>query len=365
MKKILFVILSFVVVISTFIIPVFAAFPSSYLDNSNLLNSNQTVNAVFGSEGLQPLFYVDLDSNTSYTFVAPSGSDRFICSPIVDNVPGASQSYIFDYESTNLYTGSDKSGSITNVGSQRSVLVYRVYETGTYYLNFDYDFSKTITVDLLLQGSGVSDMYFPGFTGTRGNFNTSVNISTLGSNGYLVFYVILTSRDTDTTYNVSNIYFSQSPMNQYEPGWSSPSYVDGYIQTYTFNTGLNGGGTYAIGFKDSMIDNNNQFFSRVQASDSKFYLVEGDLDLDSFYDYYYNNGYNSGYDQGYKEGEYDGMNSTSILKSSILTVMSGPFVIVSNALNFEIFGINIFTFIQIILTILIVAFLISRLKGRE
>ena len=155
------------ILVSCFVVPISASFPSSYLDNSNLLNSNQTVNAVFGSEGLQPLYYVELERDTTYTFVAPSGSDRFLCSPIVEDYPGSIQPLVFSYDSVNLYSSGNFSGSFSN-GAYKSVMIYRIYENGTYYLDYDYSSSSNIVTDLVIW-DGPSARYYSldSNTGTR------------------------------------------------------------------------------------------------------------------------------------------------------------------------------------------------------
>ena len=359
MKKIFIIFLSIIILSLTFALPIFATLGESYQGMPNLLSDSSTVNAfVNGSGGLQPFYYVNLEAGKNYTFYAPKGVNKLLVSPIVDN-PVFNYPVVYERPSYNLYNG----GQIDS----ESGFIYKTFNppnfsSGQYKFIFTYSSSSSFDFFLQIGTTTANRVNLLQVTVPAGSgqleysFNVSVELYDQFLNNMLLLVRALNS---DVTMNMIIVADEDAATNVYEPIFTNPFYYP--YQLTMVNFYCEQSGEYAVGFNA----NGFEGYSRITSSDNPVVLVEGAYSFDSIVDAAYNNGYNSGYDQGYKEGEYDGMNSTSILKSTILTVMSGPFVIVSNALNFEIFGINIFTFIQIILTILIVAFLITRLKGRE
>lgn len=350
----------------TLVSSVSASFPSSYLDYSNLLDEYHTVNAVFNNGSAYPFYYVELEPSTTYTFVAPTGSDSFLASPLIETwFPGSSNIYphVYSYDSQNWYIGSTLRGN-SAASSYQLIFVFRVTELGTYYLNFDYSVSGSTL--LYCYGSNDLGDFYPANQRVdgSGSVSWSINVDRLGSTGASNIYLMLVP-SVNISYTFSNVYFSNEPTSQYIPGWATPSYSDGYIQTYTFTTAANGGGTYVIGFKDSMLVNNNQLFSREQAANSKFYLVEGDLDFDSFYDYYYNNGFDDGYDDGYSKGETSGLESSMFMRNIFFTIVSSPFIFIRNALDFDFLGINFRDLAMIIISATLVAWVIRTFKKGE
>ena len=110
-----------------------------------------------------------------------------------------------------------------------------------------------------------------------------------------------------------------------------------------------------------------------------------DLYTQSEYDANYNLGYNvgidtgyaNGYDKGYFDGDIDGynngvsdgytdgynasMNGKSSFKDLMFAIVDAPFNVLSNAFDFEIFGINLSYFLIAIVSLLLVAFVIRKL----
>ena len=351
-------------------LPSFADVGSDFDGSTNLIDSSSTINTlVDGSlDGLQPFYLLNLQPNKTYSFISTKGVDRVLCSPVVYN-PDFTYPIVYSFDTYNL----SKTNSFTvNIPSGSPYVEYRISNplpAGTYNISYEVD-SPVYNLNSVFGSGSSTYLLAPNYRYitssskfVSGTITITQSMVDQGKN-YIYIRPIEGASASGVSVKSINIFLADSSESVYIPVYSKTFYKDSQLFVYSFTTPGSLSGQYALGFKDSTIDSDS-LYSRITSDDNTVYLIEGDVSMDSFIDAAYNNGYNSGYDQGYKEGEYDGMNSTSILKSVILTVMSGPFVIVSNALNFEIFGINIYTFIQIILTILIVAFLITRLKGRE
>lgn len=65
----------------------------------------------------------------------------------------------------------------------------------------------------------------------------------------------------------------------------------------------------------------------------------------------------------FMEGETAGLNSGEIAKDSILSIFSAPFYFLSNVLNFEILGINLYSIISFLITTAVVVFFFKKIKG--
>ncbi len=71
--------------------------------------------------------------------------------------------------------------------------------------------------------------------------------------------------------------------------------------------------------------------------------------------------FNQGYSDGYNMGESDTVNGQSTFKNLIFSIIDAPFNVLSNAFNFEIFGINMSYFLIAIVSLLLVFFVIRKL----
>lgn len=65
----------------------------------------------------------------------------------------------------------------------------------------------------------------------------------------------------------------------------------------------------------------------------------------------------------YTTGYNDGMEESGALKQGIITLVSAPMYIIGNLLDFEVFGISLFSLLTSIITILIIAFVIKKLSN--
>ena len=91
------------------------------------------------------------------------------------------------------------------------------------------------------------------------------------------------------------------------------------------------------------------------------------------YSYGYDDGYEVGYDtgnsDGYADGKTDGieigkteaMNSKDTMSGLIYSIIDAPFNVLASAFDFEVFGINIASFLITIVSLLIVAFVLKKL----
>ena len=192
--------------------------------------------------------------------------------------------------------------------------------------------------------------------------DSSKTYTFLSTEGTKRFYV-----GESVSYNDSQCLFSFDSWNLSR--LNTYSYSSSYFYEETYLCNIDSPGTYYIGINDVNSGSTSKLFSGSQSSSNAFYLLEGTLSFsdltDSSNTSSYNSGYNSGYDSGYAVGETDGLSASKSLSSMVFSVLSAPFVIVSNTLNFEILGINILNLVKVILTILLIAFVITRLKGRE
>lgn len=90
-----------------------------------------------------------------------------------------------------------------------------------------------------------------------------------------------------------------------------------------------------------------------------------DYDIESNPDYMlgYTNGYEYGYLKGYKQGFNEGQKLTESnlndLTNLFATILDFPFKFISNLLNFELFGINIFNIVKFFFTLLLIGFVIK------
>lgn len=80
--------------------------------------------------------------------------------------------------------------------------------------------------------------------------------------------------------------------------------------------------------------------------------------------------YDEGYEFGYNKGLNDGLNETttsenykSTFKSIFEGIFQAPIDFVKGAFNFEVFGLNIFKLVSFALTIVLVVWVVKRVKG--
>ena len=80
--------------------------------------------------------------------------------------------------------------------------------------------------------------------------------------------------------------------------------------------------------------------------------------------------YDEGYEFGYNKGLNDGLNETttsenykSTFKSIFEGIFQAPIDFIKGAFNFEVFGLNIFKLVSFALTIVLVVWVVKRVKG--
>lgn len=96
----------------------------------------------------------------------------------------------------------------------------------------------------------------------------------------------------------------------------------------------------------------------IGASYFNFNLQDVYGDYQEGYNVGYSVGYGVGYDYGYDNGYDDGSTSSYSVYSLIQSVLSAPFELMFNILDFDVFGINLASFVKTIFTFLCVAFII-------
>ena len=373
MKKIFIVFIISVIVFTVLIVPCFASMTSSFGSYTNLFDPSDVVQARFyiDSDNYQDnnFYLVDLQQNTDYTFISTKGSRRFYFGESVLD----SQNYnsVYSFKSSNLLNSdllvnnaftknSDGSYTLTKLSSN---------ERFSNIVNLDLPFNTyTLTVNVLSGNAPIRAQIDVDGYSLYYTFSSSGSYTFTESIRSVRFFLNSSVSDgsSSVVFNLSlNESSSSLPFEEY---YIDPVYVNSDISVVSFNSGYFSDDTY-IGINDILSGSTSNLFSSNQSSENEFYLIEGKLTVDQISSIIagnnYQNGYNSGYDQGYKEGEYDGLNSSKFMNSTLLTAISAPFVIVSSALDFDILGINFYNILKVLFTLLLVAFVVNKLKGRE
>lgn len=74
-------------------------------------------------------------------------------------------------------------------------------------------------------------------------------------------------------------------------------------------------------------------------------------------------GQNASYQQGYQDGQTDAIADDFSLKDMFFSIIDAPFRVVREALNFEIFGIEVSSMVLGLLSVVLVIFVIRRLRA--
>ena len=382
MKKFLFVFF-IILILTVMVIPSYAAIDSDFNGYTNLIisnSSNYTSGDFIKSDGSVvsdvPVWKLNLKPSTTYTFVSSGGgTDRLLVAPTVMDSSG--DRYFYESESTNLlYLGNSvttingvtftqsSDGTITMNGTSTGSTVY--YLTGYYIPPGSYTYKVFGTRNL--NGSNFYSTYSNENTGRSGGDYGSGSSFTSNGNTYTFAFTIGSGQTLNNVVVRPGVY-SSAPT---EPsiGYSESFYIDQDVSLVSFTTPSKLSGQYVLALHDPTASGISDVeFSRITSDSNYFYLIEGSFtynDVKSIFDENLADSvYASGYDSGYSVGQTDGLNSSNTFPRLIYTVLSAPFVIISNTLNFEIMGLNVLNLVKVVLTILIIAFVFTKLKGRE
>lgn len=380
MKKIF---VFFFIILIIFIFPCYAAVGGSFNNEDNLLqiSSSSIAGADFiaypGAPGVEGSFFkVNLTSDQLYSFIALNApSDKLLISPLLHD---GDDNIVYGYNSSNkivlrddvFYSGgltfrSDHSdGSITISGSSGSTAT--IYYLTNYYIPVGNYYFKIFS-DKSLNGSSFYGSFTNESTGVSGGDYGSGR--SLVSNGdlFTFAFVVGPNQTLDNVKIYPGVYTEL--VSEFSIGYSEVLYSDNPSSLVSFNPGKYSSGDYLIGILDSSSAPSDSVFSRVTSDENPYFFIEGFYTLNDvstdIYDSIYENSFNSGYDSGYSSGQTDGLNSSSVLGSIILTVFNAPFVFINNVLDFEIFGINLLNIVRVLITLLVLAFVVTKLKGRE
>lgn len=72
----------------------------------------------------------------------------------------------------------------------------------------------------------------------------------------------------------------------------------------------------------------------------------------------YTKGEKAGYDAGFSKGQTDALNSTSTLKDLVFSIFSAPADLINGILDFNLFGINLSSFVKTLITLAITALVV-------
>lgn len=198
-----------------------------------------------------------------------------------------------------------------------------------------YGIDSVVDCDLEFIANYSLNSYIVNFYDFDNTLLNSVNVS---------FGYSINSRDIP---NVSRIGYSFD-------SWSSS--IDGFLTTDIVYCNVDFTAEYGIilefwdGYEYAKDENYNNGFNDGVSSAK-----------DSFYSGGYNDGYLSGYNDGYGVGESAGLSSKDTFKSLIYSIIDAPFNVLSNAFNFDIFGVNVSYFLISIVSLLLVAVVIKKL----
>lgn len=356
-KKKIYILLFSILMALTFCIHVSATVGSdSY--GTNLLNSSDksSVNVMIdpSSEGLAANFYnVDLSPSTTYTFISTQALDEVIIAPSVNG-------YVYAFDSYNLAYRNSQSFNSTTSGYVNWIFSENV-EEGSYHISFDISSNISSNYLFFLSGSnGVkvlkSGSYSSGDTSV--SFDIDISSSDIASSGTTLYFrpFNVSSLGTVSVVVDSIELFISSVSDVYVPVYSEIFSSNGTV--YTFTTPESLSNPYVLGFIQNGVPTGAE-------GDVNIFLVEGVVNVHTISNTQKDTWFNTGYTEGYSTGQTDGLESSNALGNIIFTILSAPFVIISNSLDFEILGINILNLVKVILTLLIVAFAITKLKGRE
>lgn len=308
---------------------------------------------------------ISFSDNSSYTFLSDIGISDFYLAPIVNNVA-------YGYDSLNLF--GEQIFDKTCLNSYDSTSGYNLYNTGCIRANYSNNlidissgivsisFSYFCPTDLIGRAIFFTINYTDGSSdviNTLSSVNIPTDVSYTSDTSKVVSNVVISSGDCPIIY-LKNLCIRNGSDSSYVPFYGKVYHSSDFTSLYSFTTDIVYN-DYALVFGSP--------HSGVIPVDNTFYLLSGNKSYNSLnsgtIESNYNRGFNVGYNEGYSVGQSDGLKASNSLSSMVYSILSAPFVIVSNTLNFEILGINILNLVKVILTILLIAFVITRLKGRE
>lgn len=377
MKKIFIVFLTILIMVTCLALPAAAAMPEQFGEYNNLFDSSSTVTARFydspTSYQNNNFYSVNLIAGQPYTFVSSQGSNSFYAG---EEILYNNYISVFSFSSSNLLSNQpleSRGGTYIdytfsqNFNTSTSAFKIQAFNGLSYIKTIDEFYVSSLGVSSInfIKDSSFNTLFI-GFNGSSSDIGLFFDVSNLTNDSEYYLFINFLNLDLNSK-QWNQMIISKDSSSSWMPGYAEPFYNNNLTYFYTFTPSVSG--IWLIGINDLLAGSSENTFSSLQSSENEFYLLEGALTPGQVSEIIdgnnYQNGYNSGFNEGYKEGEHDGLNSSNFMENTILTIFSAPFVIAGNALNFDLFGINLYNLFQIILTVLIIAFVITKLKGRE
>lgn len=258
-----------------------------------------------------------------------------------------------------------------NVGDNFGILYYyddTGYETAGFY---NVEYWHTILSDYSITDS---DSFIAALNGLAANGIIREDFSVLGCGTYFAS----TLAPLYLKY-VEQVSLSNSYHDGYDDGYNigkTEGYQSGYVKgandTYenAYNDGYNEG-TYD-GYSDGYYDGETDTYDAAADYVENWFTLQGlkqyivadeTLPSKDIFEYEFNHNSVAFKEATYSAGETDGLNASGIAKEGILSIVSAPFYFFSGIFNFEIFGVNLFSIISVILTLAVVAFFFKKIKG--
>ena len=165
--------------------------------------------------------------------------------------------------------------------------------------------------------------------------------------------------DTDANPNRFARVYTFTFMHPYELGlcsYEDGASLEGFVASYQLSVLKNNGGGEIF---SSQLPDGTLY-------DGKFYATQGfyfDMyEVGSDYDTGYYNGYRDGkkdgFDDGFDEGFAEGQKDEYSVYGLVNTLFNAPAQFIGTMLNFDVFGINLATFVKVLFTFICVAFVI-------
>ena len=124
---------------------------------------------------------------------------------------------------------------------------------------------------------------------------------------------------------------------------NSEDYLAGYQQGYTSGYSVGSDEVYGMGKRDGYAEG---------------YAAAQGTSYDEGYEFGYNKGLNDGFNETTTSENYK-----STFKSIFEGIFQAPIDFLKGAFNFEVFGLNIFKLVSFALTIVLVVWVVKRVKG--
>lgn len=303
------------------------------------------------------ILYTDVFSN-SYNGLTPFSYS--ISSPLVDL--SECSVYLYDFELKKIAVDTELAVTINAYNSQVFTLsannfVYiRIMDDGP-----KYPFTGSINEVVGFVAYSESDTYYfvPRYIdilnrGYRDGYNTGLTNSSDYDAGYSVGY---SDGEKVVKYNPGDygLYTETDYVN-----YGNEKYDEGCLdgETEGYSHGYEDGSEWGLseGYEDGYYAGQSDLYDNISEDPTNYGFVTED-----YCEQHSETKYTEGFNNGYVTAESDYLNGDSAFHNLLFSIIDAPFNVLSNAFDFEIFGINMSSFLIAIVSLLLVFFVIRSL----